>query len=151
MRRLRTAVVIAAVTCGLVVLAVSSAGSPSPASAAPAPPAATTGSSADVAQSSGTVNGTVNPNGTDTSYFFQYGATTSYGSSTSPTGAGSGGTDTPVSANLTGLTSASTYHYRLVAVSSAGTTDGADQTFTTTMPPAVITGTPSSMTRSSAV
>jgi hypothetical protein len=150
MRRLRTAVVMAAVTCGLVVLAVSSAGSPSAASAAPSPPAVTTGSSANVVQSSATVNGTVNPNGTDTSYFFQYGTTTSYGSSTSPTGAGSGGTDTPVSANLTGLTSATTYHYRLVAVSSAGTADGADQTFTTTTPPAVTTGTPSSVTRSSA-
>lgn len=150
MRWLRTAVVIAAVTCGLAALAITSAGSPSTASAAPAPPTATTGSSANVAQSSATVNGTVNPSGTDTSYHFEYGTSTSYGSSTSATDAGSGTTDVPVSASLTGLTSSTTYHYRVVAVSSAGTTDGADQTFTTTTPPTVTTGTPSDVTRSSA-
>ena len=151
MRRLRNAVVIASVTAGLVALAVSSAGSPSAASAAPIPPSATTGSAASVAQSSATVNGTVNPNGTDTTYYFQYGTSTSYGTNTSVTDAGSGGTDVQASANLTGLTASTTYHYRLVAVSAtAGTTDGADQTFTTTTPPAVTTGSPSSVTRSSA-
>ena len=57
----------------------------------------------------------------------------------------------PVSANLTGLTSATTYHYRVVAVNSAGTTTlGADQTFTTTTPPAVTTGNVSQASRSSA-
>jgi phosphodiesterase/alkaline phosphatase D-like protein len=150
MRRLRNVVVIASVTAGLVALAVSSAGSTSTASAAPAPPSATTGSSASVAQSSATVNGTVNPNSTDTSYYFQYGTSTSYGTNTSVTHAGSGGADVPVSANLTGLKSSTTYHYRLVAVSTAGTTDGADKTFTTTTPPTVTTGSPSSESRSSA-
>jgi phosphodiesterase/alkaline phosphatase D-like protein len=150
MRRLRNVVVIASVTAGLVALAVSSAGSPSTASAAPPPPSATTGSAASVAQSSATVKGTVNPNGTDTTYYFQYGTSTSYSTNTSATGAGSGGADTSVSASLTGLTSSTTYHYRLVAVSSAGTTAGADKTFTTTTPPAVTTGTPSDISRSSA-
>lgn len=94
--------------------------------------------------------GTVNPNGTATSYYFQYGSSTSYGSSTPATSAGSGTADAPVSANLTGLASSTTYHYRLVAVSSAGTTDGADETFKTTTPPAVTTGAPSRISRSSA-
>jgi hypothetical protein len=150
MRRLRTAVIVASIVGGLTALAVSSAGSPSSASAAPAPPSATTGSAANVAQSSATVNGTVNPNGTDTSYYFQYGTTTSYGSGTAATDAGAGSNDVPAAANLTGLNPSTVYHYRLVAASSAGTTNGADQTFTTTTPPAVTTGSASSVTRSSA-
>ena len=102
------------------------------------------------AKSSATLSGTVNPNGTDTSYFFQYGTTTAYGTNTPSAGAGAGTADEPASANLTGLAPSTTYHYRLVAMSSAGPTLGADKTFTTTTPPAVTTGNVSQVTRSSA-
>ena len=149
MRRTRVVAAIVLVACGVLGLVIGSAGSPAPASAA-APPTATTGSSSKLAQSSATVSGTVNPNGTDTSYHFEYGTTASYGSSTPSTDAGAGTADVPVSADLTGLTSSTTYHFRLVAVSSAGTTNGADQTFTTTTPPAVTTGNATNATRSSA-
>lgn len=135
------------VACASTALAIASGGSAAVASATPTPPAATTGGATNVAQSSATVAGTVNPSGTATSYYFQYGTSTSYGSSTPSTDAGSGTADVPVSANLTGLASSTIYHYRVVGVSSAGTTDGADQTFTTTTPPAVTTGTPSRITR----
>jgi hypothetical protein len=151
MHRIRAAVIMVALACAAVVLTVSSAGSPATASAASAPPGATTTSATTVAQSSATVNGTVNPNGTDTHYYFQYGTTTGYGSDTPTSDAGSGGAATPVSANLTGLASSTTYHYRVVAVSSAGTTDGTDQTFTTSTPPAATTGGPSKTSRGSAV
>jgi hypothetical protein len=152
MRRLRTVVIVASIAGTVTALAISSAETPAPASAAPAAaaPTATTGSAANIAQSSATVNGTVNPNGTDTTYYFQYGPTTSYGSNTASTSAGAGTSDAPVSANLTGLASSTQYHYRLVAANSAGTVDGADQTFTTTTPPAVTGGGPSTITRSSA-
>ncbi len=151
MRRLRIALITALVACAPVALAVGFAGSAQVASAAnPAPPSATTGSATNVTQSSATVSGTVNPNGSDTTYYFQYGSTTSYGSNTASTSAGSGTSDESVSSNLTGLAPSTTYHYRLVAVNSAGTTDGADQTFTTTTPPTVTTGPPSDITRSSA-
>jgi hypothetical protein len=141
MRRMRLALVTAAaVACGVAALAISSAGTPSAASAAPAPPAAATGSASNVAQSSATVTGALNPNGTDTQYHFEYGTTTAYGSNTASTGAGAGTARVAASADLTGLKSATAYHYRLVAASSAGTTDGADQTFTTTTPPTVTTG-----------
>ena len=150
MRRMRFAAAIVLVACGLLAVLITSAGNPAPASAAPSPPTATTGTASNQAQSSATVSGTVNPNGTDTSYFFQYGTTTAYGSNTPSTGAGAGSADEAASANLTGLTSSTTYHYRLVAVSSAGPTLGADQTFTTTTPPAVTTGNVSQVTRSSA-
>lgn len=139
------------VACGLTGLAVSSASTPpaaSAASTAPTAPAATTGSATDLAQSNATANGTVNPNGTDTSYYFQYGTSASYGSNTPTTAAGAGTADVPAAAKLSGLASSTTYHFRVVAVSSAGTTDGADETFTTTTPPTVTTGTASRIARS---
>ena len=150
MRRLRQVALVAAVVSAAVAITVSSAGSPTTASAAAAPPTAATGSPSSVGQSSATVSGTVNPSGSDTHYYFQYGPTTSYGANTASTDAGSGTADKTVSAGLTGLASSTTYHYRLVAVSSAGTTTGADKTFTTTTPPAATTGAPSKVTRSTA-
>lgn len=116
MRRLRDAALIALVVCPAIAIAVSSAGSPATASAAPAAPSATTGSASNVAQSRATVGGTVNAAGTDTHYDFQYGTTTNYGTDTTSTDAGAGTDDVPATANLTGLASSTTYHYRLVAV-----------------------------------
>ena len=86
-----------------IALVISSGGAPAAASAAPAAPAAATGGATDVAQSSATIAGTVNPNGTDTSYYFQYGTTTSYGSNTPSTSAGAGSADVAASASLSGL------------------------------------------------
>jgi len=99
------------------------------------PPSATTGSASGVSQTSATVNGTVNPAGQATTYYFEFGPTNNYGYETSPTDGGSGSAAEPASANLTQLTPGTTYHYRLVAVSPGGTTLGADQTFTTTASP----------------
>ncbi|HEV2945483.1 MAG TPA: hypothetical protein VGX26_10260 [Solirubrobacteraceae bacterium] len=78
-----------------------------------------------------TITGGVLPQGLDTTYQFEYGFTNSYTMST-PTGdAGSAITPVPVTQSLTGLNPSTTYHYRLVATSDGGTTDGADETFTT--------------------
>jgi hypothetical protein len=96
------------------------------------PPSSTTGTPSDVGQSSATLTGTVNPNGQATTYYFEYGTTTSYGTQTSPANVGSGSTPVAVHMAIFGLTANTTYHYRLVAQSSAGTTNGADQTLTTT-------------------
>ena len=136
--------------CAAIGVALSSFGSSSTAQAAAAPPTATTGAATNVAQSSARVSGTVNPAGTSTHYYFQYGPTAGYGTNTASADAGAGKADMAVGANLSGLASDTTYHYRLVAVSSAGTTPGADHTFTTTTPPAVTTGVPSEVTRSTA-
>jgi len=138
--RIRLVFVVLATASASIALLISSGGAPAAASAAPAAPAATTGAATDVAQSSAAVAGAVNPNGTATSYYFQYGTTTSYGSNTPSTNAGAGTADVAASANLSGLASSTTYHYRVVAVSNAGTTDGIDHTFTTTTPPTVTTG-----------
>ncbi len=99
-----------------------------------AAPAVTTGGTGSIEQHSANVNGHLNANRASTIYWFQYGATTSYGLQTSSRGIGSGTRDRHVAAHLSGLTAGTTYHYRLVVSNSAGTTDGQDQTFTTGSP-----------------
>jgi sugar lactone lactonase YvrE len=83
-----------------------------------------------------TLHGEINPDGTsEASYYFEYGLTTAYGS-TSPTppgtGAGEGSAFVPASTELTGLQAGVTYHYRLVGTNSSGfTNESEDGTFTT--------------------
>jgi hypothetical protein len=95
------------------------------------PPTVTTGSVTSVTSSSATLNGTVNPNGLSTTYYFNYGTTTSYGSTTASANAGSGTSNVSVSADVIGLSANTTYHIRIVATNSAGTSYGSDQSFTT--------------------
>jgi hypothetical protein len=103
--------------------------------AAYAPPAkrpqVVTGHATAITQTAATLNGTVNPRGLATAYRFDYGTTTAYGSSTTSTNVGSGTTANGVSAHVTGLNPGTTYHFRLEASSSAGTTLGKDAHFTT--------------------
>jgi YVTN family beta-propeller protein len=96
-------------------------------------PAVTTTAASGVTSSGATVGGSVNPEGQAATYQFDYGTTTSYGSSVpSPAGsAGSGTSSVTESASLTGLRSSTVYHYRIEATNAAGTTFGADKTFTT--------------------
>ena len=92
-------------------------------------PVVSTGSALFVTFNSATLKGTVNPNSLSTTYIFQWGRTTSYGSATAATSVGSGTSDVAASARITGLRFYTVYHYRLVATNSAGTTYGADKTF----------------------
>ncbi len=108
-------------------------------------PVAVTGSASGVGPSGATVGGTVNPNGRQTDWYVEYGTTTSYGSKTAATDAGSGTSSKAVSTALTGLTAAKTYHFRLVATSDAGTTLGSDSSFVTAEPPAASTSAASSI------
>jgi hypothetical protein len=92
----------------------------------------------DVTQTSMTLHGTLgSTSGSDASacgsWHFDYGTTTTYGSSTPSTAAGSG-MSVPVSATITGLTPGTTYHFRLAATSGTESV-GSDAAFTTASPP----------------
>jgi photosystem II stability/assembly factor-like uncharacterized protein len=100
---------------------------------APAPSTLTLGAS--VGSTGAQVTGSVNPNGALTTYWFEYGTTTSFGAQTTTTSAGAGSSPVPVEAVLTGLSQATTYHYRLVAQNSGGTSLGTSRQFTTASPP----------------
>lgn len=100
------------------------------AAAAGAGPIATTGAASNITATSASLNGTVSPSKAATTYYFQYGTSTSYGA-TSPAGTANGNSSKAVTETVGGLTSAKTYHYRLVATNANGTSDGADRTFTT--------------------
>jgi phosphodiesterase/alkaline phosphatase D-like protein len=73
--------------------------------------------------------GTVDPVGRSTTWWFEIGPTTSYGTSTVVRSAGSGRGAIAVSETVAGLTPGAEYHARLVARSSAGTTRGWDVVF----------------------
>jgi hypothetical protein len=94
------------------------------------PPVVITNPATNVASSSATLNGSVDPHGLSTTVYFQYGRTTGYGSTT-PNQTKTGNTYQNVAANISGLTARTTYHFRIVATNSAGTRYGGDRTFTT--------------------
>src|SRR3954452_2681726 len=110
-----------------------------PASALAATPGATTGGASGLSPNAATVAGSVDPNGQVTTWYFQYGKTTSYGARTTAQDAGSGKKRVKVSATLTGLANNTTYHYRLVATNAAGRSLGSDRTFKTPEAPTVST------------
>jgi hypothetical protein len=108
-------------------------------------PAAVTGAASDVAGTSTTLNGTVDPSGSELDECkFEYGLTTEYGNTAqcaeSPAEIGAGNAPVEVHANLTGLALGTKYHFRLVATSPTtvpnekGPSVGADASFTTIGP-----------------
>ena len=76
------------------------------------------------------LNGSVNPHGLSTTVYFQYGRTTGYGNRT-PNQTKTGNNSQNVSANISGLSANTTYHFRIVASNGAGTSYGTDRTLTT--------------------
>ncbi len=113
-------------------------------------PVAVTTAATSVGPASATLGGTVNPNGQPTSWYVEYGTSTGYGIKTQTLSAGSGSTSKTVTTVVTGLTAGKTYHFRLVATSSAGTALGADATFVTANAPAATTSPASSVGATSA-
>ncbi|HEY1689973.1 MAG TPA: fibronectin type III domain-containing protein [Solirubrobacteraceae bacterium] len=103
--------------------------------AKPKPPAAHTGAAETVSYASATLKGSLDPHGEATYYYFQYGPTVSYGGQTALAEAGAGTTAIKVSAPIEGLSPLTSYHYRLVAVSAAGTTLGEDRKLMTSKVP----------------
>jgi hypothetical protein len=118
-----------------------------------AAPTATTGAASILTATGATLGGTVSSNGASTTVTFDSGLTDSYGSSAtasqSPLAAGASGSG--VSAAITGLSCNTTYHFRVTAVNSVGSTNGSDATFTTSAcAPTATTGSATSITASGA-
>ncbi|MCP5105688.1 MAG: hypothetical protein GY950_20035, partial [bacterium] len=91
-----------------------------------------TGIAGPVTTTTAQLNGTVNANNISTTVTFEYGLTTSYGTTvTADQSPVTGSTDTAVSKAISGLTADTTYHYRVVGVNANGTSNGADMTFFT--------------------
>jgi hypothetical protein len=88
------------------------------------------------------INGEVDPRGSSTVYWFEWGSEdcSAPGSNcqslpdSHDASAGDGPTYTYVSRHLSGLSPATTYHFRLVAENASGPTAGPDETFTTASP-----------------
>jgi hypothetical protein len=99
----------------------------------PGAPTVVTGAASTVAQTTATLNGTVNPNGgTVSGCELEYGTSTLYGASVPCASLpGSGGAAVAVSAPVAGLLAGTTYYFRVVAANPGGTSYGADQALTT--------------------
>jgi hypothetical protein len=115
-----------------------------PATPAPAP-IATTGDASNIGLNKATVSGTVNPNGTHTGAWLEYGLTDQYtfrvpaaapAGQTQPTiNVGSDSSPHGLSFDLTGLTQGTTYHYRIFALNDDHSpAAGDDRTFMTSVP-----------------
>src|SRR5271166_3506862 len=118
------------------------------------PPAVVTEAATSVAQSTATLNATVNPEDeTVSDCHFEYGTSESYGTSIPCSSLpGDGTSPVAVSANLHELSPSTTYHYRIVATNPTGTSEGSDRTFETTASraPAVVTKPATEVTHASA-
>jgi hypothetical protein len=99
-------------------------------------PEVTTGAASAIESNRARVAGVVNTIGSTTSYTFEFGRTTAYGSASAPRTLTAGGEPVDVSTALTGLRPSTLYHYRLVATNTQGTIEGRDRTFRTEAGPA---------------
>ena len=107
----------------------------------PNPPVVTTSAPSGITATAATIGGTVNPGATgqpaqdETTYYFEYGHTISYGQQTPLKAAGEGETPVPETAALGGLEPGDSYHYRIIATNDNNgtpqTSAGEDQGFTT--------------------
>ncbi|HEX3519046.1 MAG TPA: fibronectin type III domain-containing protein [Solirubrobacteraceae bacterium] len=104
---------------------------PASAVASGAPPGVSTTGASGVTYSSATLYAYINPHGLATTYAFQYGTTAGYGGETPLAPAGNGTISIKLSQVATGLQPGTAYHFRVVGVNSAGTSDGKDRTFKT--------------------
>ena len=120
---------------GAVLVLVPATNAATPASApALTRPVVKTGAASAVTYQSANLTGAINPGGQTTTYFFQYGTTTKYGSQ-SPLVSTTENRTIAAKATAGGLVPETAYHFRLVAINALGATFGGDATFTTTAIP----------------
>jgi hypothetical protein len=110
------------------------------------------GGATDVTTTRARLTGTVNPHGVATTYHFNYGPTTSYGSSTPEVDGGSGDGDRTVSQQVSGLLPDTTYHVQVVATDADGVVrSGGDGLFRTAAAPSAVVIGPSGVSTDAAV
>lgn len=96
-----------------------------------AAPTITTGVATNLTGVSATLNGIVNPNGIATTYYFDYGLTVAYGTSTAVQGPDAGIVPVAFNAVAAPLLPNHVYHFRAHAVQAGVDYYGADATFST--------------------
>ncbi|HTC61076.1 MAG TPA: 6-bladed beta-propeller [Solirubrobacteraceae bacterium] len=109
-------------------------------------------SESKLGQTSVTLQAQITPDGRATTYHFEYGETSSYGTSVPATPGVIGAGESPESVppgEVSGLRVDTTYHYRVVATNEYGTVTGPDQTFTTLLA-SLVEASASSVTATSA-
>jgi hypothetical protein len=128
-------------TTRLIVSTVALAATVTGVAAAASSPTVATGGATKITHFAATLNATVNPNGNETGYVFQYGVTSAYGQSTNSHSAGGGTAPVKVADGISGLTPGTVYHYRVAALNRTGGALGADHTFRTIGPPPALVAT----------
>ena len=127
----------------LALLSFAALAAPAQAATAPTPHGAP---ATNIGPLSATLNGDVNANGHATTIHFEYGTSKQYGQRTPNQDVGAGTTPVPVAASISGLKSSTRYHFRLVAVSGAGTKRSGDRSFKTAKPTTTPAFTPNPVT-----
>ncbi|MFA6520298.1 MAG: hypothetical protein WCT44_01670 [Candidatus Paceibacterota bacterium] len=101
----------------------------------PSSPTATTIQASDIANSKATLNGRVNPNGVDTTYWFEYSEDSLFGiiigGGTTVKTLAAGTSAVSVEANIAGLSKNTKYFFRVVAKNQYGTDYGSSLSFMT--------------------
>jgi hypothetical protein len=135
-----------------VVVLFASAIIPASSAMAAASPAATTRAVGKVNLHNAVLRATVNPEGAATTYYFQWGPTTAYGSTVPAQHLGPRARNVIVRAAVHGLVPGTVYHYRVIASNALGQTFGTDVAFKTAgvAPADAVTGIATSVVASSA-
>ena len=93
----------------------------------------------EVGPTSASLRSRIDPNRGATSFHFEYGLSSSYGSRTPERSVGSGDSAVAVAETIGGLEPYRRYHYRVVATNEAGRRASRNRTFTTSREPTAIT------------
>lgn len=108
---------------------------PAPQGSIPSP---RTNDATDITRTSADLHGQVNPNGFDTSYWFEYGETRDLGNVTGIRSASDGKAFVPASVSITNLKPVTKYYFRINVQNQFGTANGSILSFTTAGPAAIV-------------
>ena len=99
--------------------------------ASPGAPYISSQSASGIDSTAAALNAGINPNGFATTWHIEFGTTTAYGLASLSQTISAGTANVNVAMTVAGLAPGTTYHFRVVSQNSAGTSTGADRTFTT--------------------